>query len=329
MDPDIVTNAAWSGTMQQDLTTIKTVSLTINLQDFFNSATGIWVNPSGDTYAWERPCSFEIIDPSNGTNNMGVLCGVRLRGGFSRSTSNPKHGLRFFFRKDYDKNQLDYPLFGPGGQNPLETFDLRTFQNYSWSFQGDTTNELFIRDVFSRDTQLALSGIGTRGDYYNLYINGQYWGIYNTEERPEASFAANYFGGDSADYDVIKSASDGPNGYSIYPTDGYFDAWERLWKACKTGVASNDAYFRIQGKNPDGTNNPLYENLVEIDDLIDYMLVIYYGGNLDSPISNFLSNASPNNWFGSRNRNGNKGFRFFTHDAEHTLLNVNENRLGP
>ena len=29
--------------------------------------------------------------------------------------------------------------------------------------------------------------------------------------------------------------------------------------------------------------------------LIDYMLVILYGGNLDAPISNFLGNNSPNN----------------------------------
>jgi hypothetical protein len=63
--------------------------------------------------------------------------------------------------------------------------------------------------------------------------------------------------------------------------------------------------------------------------MIDYMLVIFYGGNLDAPISNFLGNTSPNNWFGLRNRFGADGFRFYSHDAEHTLLNVNENRTGP
>ena len=34
-----------------------------------------------------------------------------------------------------------------------------------------------------------------RGDYYHLYINGQYWGLFNTAERPEASYGASYFGG--------------------------------------------------------------------------------------------------------------------------------------
>jgi hypothetical protein len=48
------------------------------------------------------------------------------------------------------------------------------------------------------------------------------------------------------------------------------------------------------------------------------MLVIVYGGNLDAPISNFLGNTRPNNWYGVRNRVGRDGFRFFVHDAEHT-----------
>ena len=43
-----------------------------------------------------------------------------------------------------------------------------------------------------------------RGEYYHLYINGQYWGLFNTCERPEASYGETYFGGRKEDYDVIK-----------------------------------------------------------------------------------------------------------------------------
>ncbi len=330
MDQSVV--SANSATIQNDIKTLPSFCVSIKLADLFDPNTGIYANPSQDGYAWERPCSLELIDPNNSANNMGALCGIRLRGGFSRDTGNPKHAFRIFFRKDYDKGSLSYPLFGPNGQGTtgkgkIDTFDIRTFQNYSWSYQGDRANELFIRDVFSRDTQLALCNQGTRGDYYHLYINGIYWGIYNTEERPEASYAANYYGGDKSDYDVVKSAADA--GYTVYATDGNFDSWTRLWKQCKAGLSSNEAYFRLQGKNADGTPNPNYENLLEIDDLIDYMFVIYYGGNLDSPISAFLGNTSPNNMFGFRSRTGTAGWRFTTHDAEHTLLNVNESRIGP
>ena len=85
------------------------------------------------------------------------------------------------------------------------------------------------------------------------------------------------------------------------------------------------------GKNPDGTRNPAYRCSIDPDNLIDYMLVIYYGGNLDAPISDFLGNSSPNNFFAhpQPQRSARQGWQFFAHDAEHTLLDVNENRLGP
>lgn len=328
MDPNIVTNAKWSGTIQNDLKTIPSLCVSVKLGDLFDPSTGIYANAQQDSYAWERPISLELIDPNNASNSFSELCGIRIRGGFSRDPSNPKHAFRIFFRKDYNKGNLNFPLFGTlPAQQQIDKFDIRCDQNYSWSFQGDRGNECFMRDNFSRASQMVLSGQGTRGTYYHLYINGVYWGLYNTEERPEATFGAWYFGGVKDDYDTIKTSND--NGYDIEATDGNLDAWTRLWKQCKAGLSTNDAYFRIQGRNPDGTPNPRFENLVEIDQLIDYMLVIYYGGNLDSPISQFLSNQSPNNIFFQRDRNGNAGFRFFTHDAEHTLLDVNQNRLGP
>lgn len=68
---------------------------------------------------------------------------------------------------------------------------------------------------------------------------------------------------------------------------------------------------------------------MDLPNLIDYMLIIFYGGNLDAPISNFLENDRPNNFYGVRDRLGQEGFRFFVHDAEHTLLDLNQNRIGP
>ncbi len=323
MNPSIVSTTP---TIQSDLKTIPSLCISVKLADLFDSTTGIYANAINDSYLWERPASLELIDPNNASNTFGELCGIRIRGGFSRSASNPKHAFRIFFRSQYNKGSLSYPLFGPSpAQQKIDKFDIRCDQNYSWSFQGDS-RECFGRDDFSRHALLDMTGNATRGDNYHLYINGEYWGLYNTEERPEASFGANYYGGNKDDYDTIKVDT---NGYVIYATDGNMDAWTRLWKQCKAGLSTNAAYFKIQGKNPDGTPNPAYENLVEIDQLIDYMLVIYYGGNLDAPISQFLNETSPNNWFGFRDSNGNAGFRFFVHDSEHTLLDVNANRIGP
>lgn len=326
MDARIVDSALYRDQIVPALKALPTMSVVTSLSNLFNGSTGIYANPGQDGRAWERPASLELIHP-DGREGFQVNCGIRIRGGFSRSTGNPKHAFRFFFREEYGASKLRYPLH-PGGVEEFDALDLRTFQNYSWSFDpGGGANGVFIRDVFSRDSQLAMGQQGERGNYYHLYINGVYWGIYNSCERPEANFGAAYLGGAAENYDVIKVEA-GP--YTLNATDGTMDAWTRLYNLCRglTPATADTTYWRVQGRNPDGTVNAAYENLLDVDSLIDYMLVIVFGGNLDAPISNFLGNTRPNNWYGLRDRTGaNGGFRFVSHDAEHTLLDVNQNRV--
>jgi hypothetical protein len=329
MDPDVVNSVAYRDTIRDDLKTIPSFSIVMKLDDMFGPTAGIYSHPDQDGRAWERPASLELINP-DGTKGFQSEIGLRIRGGFSRSTSNPKHGLRVFYRAEYGDAELDFPLFGPDGADHFDGFDLRTFNNFSWSFGGDA-NALFMRDVFSRDVQLAMGQPGERGDYYHLYINGQYWGLYNSAERPEASYGATYFGGKPEDYDVIKVDRD--NGYSAEATDGNLTAWTQLWNLLRAGTSVTDATYQlVQGNNPDGTPNPNLPVLLDVDNLMDYMLAIVYGGNRDSPVSVFIgNNGRPNNYFAMRNRDpaARQGFRFFVHDAEHTLLDVNEDRTGP
>ncbi len=332
MDTNVVNDPLYRDTIKNDLKTLPSFSIVMNLNDLFNpssdpSVGGIYANPGQDGRPWERPCSVEFLR-TDGVDGFHVNAGLRIRGGFSRSTGNPKHAFRLFFREEYGDANLNYPLFGDNGTDKFNNLDLRTFQNYSWSFQGDSAG-VFIRDVFSRDTQLAMGHQGERGDYCHLYINGLYWGIYNTCERTEASYGETYWGGKKDDYDVIKVEA-GP--YAINATDGNMNAWTMLHQMATAGLSSNAAYFKTQGLNPDGARNPAFTNLVDVPNLIDYMLVIIYGGNKDAPISNFLGNDRPNNWYGLRNRDGQHGgFRFIAHDSEHTLLpgDIAIDRTGP
>src|SRR4030095_4947443 len=88
--------------------------------------------------------------------------------------------------------------------------------------------------------------------------------------------------------------------------------------------AVNSNYFRILGANPDATRNPSLPVMIDVDNLIDYMLEIFYSGDGDATLSSFLGNNMPNNWFGMRDRtNPDVGFRFFNSDCEHTLGSPN------
>jgi hypothetical protein len=325
MDPDVVNDPRYKDLMDDALLAIPSLSLVTDVANLFDSKKGIYVNPSAQGMGWERPVSVELMYP-DGTEGFQANAGLRIRGGYSRSGSNPKHAFRLFFRAEYGAPTLKYPLFDDEGAGEFEGVDIRTSQNYSWSYEGGNSNshDTFVREVFSRDTQHAMGQPYTRSRYYHLYINGQYWGLFQTQERAEASYAATYFGGNKEDYDVIKSRA-GNGGYDIEATDGTLDSWRLLWNAAQSGFGDNATYCRVQGLNPDRTPNPAYPRLLDVDNLIDYMICTYYVGDPDGPVSAWGRVA--NNFYTIYNRVSPDGFKFFRHDAEHSLDNVQEARL--
>jgi hypothetical protein len=333
MDPEIVDskNTAIGGIEQvkSALRAIPTLSVVTDLPNLFSIDSGIWINPFGRGEAWERPASIEMIGDSGPGGGFGVNCGLRLRGGFSRSGDNPKHSFRLFFRSRYGAARLEYPLFGDEGASSFNKMDLRTAQNYSWSFGGDGNNT-FLREESAREMQGAMGQPHTRSQYYHLYLNGQYWGLYETHERPEASFGESYLGGNEEDYDTVKGEQD--QGYITGVTDGNLDAWEALRVKARAHFASpNDAsFFAMQGLAADGTTRTNEPVLLDVENLIDYMLLTFWTGNLDGATSAFLGDERANNWFAVRNRMGvSGGFKFLAHDFEHTFFNVDEDRTGP
>jgi CotH kinase protein/Lamin Tail Domain len=342
MDPDIVnhTNPAIGGAAQVKaaLEAISTVCITTDLPNLFNinGSQGIIANPGSRGFAWERPCSMEMINPPsagfpNGTSEFQVGAGIRIRGGYSRSTSNPKHAFHFYFREDYGATKLVYPFFGRHGTDEFDQVDLRTTQNYSWSFDNGSANNTFMREESTRLAQIAMGHQSGRLRYLHLYINGIYWGLFETEERTEASFSATYYGGSKDDYDVVKNAGNA-NNYLTEVTDGDFTAWQDLWNKGRTHKTNptNANYFAMQGLAADGVTPTASPVLLDVNSIIDYMLLTFYTGNLDGSTSAFLGNHTSNNWFASRNRLGTKGgFRFFAHDFEHSLFNTAEDRTGP
>jgi len=333
MDPDVVFDPRYEDLMDEALLSIPSISLVTDLDHLFDSSTGIYVNALQDGRDWERPVSVELINP-DGTEGFQINAGLRIRGGYGRNGSNPKHAFRLFFRSEYGVSRLRFPLFGDEGVDAFEKVDLRTAQNYSWSFKGEGGDDhggknTMLREVFSRDVQGTMGQPYTRSRYYHLYLNGQYWGLYQTQERSEARYAASYFGGDAEDYDVVKVDAGPGRPYAMEATDGDLEAYHRLWEAARAGLGTDEAYYRVQGLNPDGTPNADYERLVDVDNVIDYMLCTLYVGDFDAPISNFLGNSRPNNFYAVYNRQNPDGFKFFRHDSEHTLFELHENRTGP
>lgn len=316
MDTKVVYHEDYYDQIQSALLDIPTFSIVTDNANLFDKRKGIYVNALGNRgEEWERPASIELIYP-DGTKGFQIDAGIRIRGGYSRNGWFAKHGFRVFFSSKYGESNLNYPLFGEEGTDKFDKIDLRCSQNYSWSKgQNEAPYCTFNRDVFSRDLQREMGQPYTRSRYYHLFVNGMYWGLFQTQERSESSFAASYFGGNDEDYDVIKhSGSDD----GIEVNDGSIDAWKAIWEMCEEGFVDNDNYYKIQGLDANGKRDINLQVLVDMDNFIDYMNVIFYTGNFDAPYSSFLN--GPNNFYAIYNRNGEEGFKFFAHDNEHTLI---------
>jgi hypothetical protein len=124
----------------------------------------------------ERPASIELIPPADNDPGFQVDAGVRP---FRAGSPTAKQSFQLFFRSQYGVNGLEHPLFEDSN---LSLYD-------SVILQAETTPQApprpddYIRREWIQDSQNAMTGMSSHGRFVHLYLNGQYWGIYNLRER--------------------------------------------------------------------------------------------------------------------------------------------------
>ncbi|MFT5524912.1 MAG: hypothetical protein ACI9HK_002876, partial [Pirellulaceae bacterium] len=307
----------YAATIKDDLQSIPTLSLVTDIDGVFGGA-GIYSNPNDANL--EVPTSFELIYP-DGTKGFQINAGVKIQGGAFRSFNlTKKKSLRLKFKSEYGPSTLNYPFFGADAVDEFDTITLRMEANDGWQW-GGSSNRVYARDQFGRETQLAMGQPASHGTRMHLYINGVYWGVYNPVERPDETFASRYVGGEPEDWDVQNS------GRAI---NGNLDSWNTLKNLSNVVAAAADgspaeiaAWQNLNGNFPDGTNDPNQEDYLDVDNYADYMITNFYGGNSDWPNKNY---------YGGRLRGEDSpGYQFFMWDSEWSLnlqSNVNTDRTG-
>ncbi len=306
------------------LKALPTMSIVMDLDDLFGTRRGIYHNPLGEGPAWERPCSMELIDPQGG----GLVqqdCGIRIQGFSSRdAVRNPKHSLRLVFRKQYGAGKLRYALFGDNATDAFDTIVLRSNAQDAWVYDSDWARHgQFVRDEWTRRTQLAMGRPAAHGMWVHLYLNGIYWGVHNPTERPDANFAASYFGGNGDDYDVVKiheEVIDG-NGTAYRELVSLVQNDPNNWFAGYRNFSSNSAYQALQGNAPDGRRDSRKSDYLDVPNMIDYMIHNMHAASSDWP----------GNYYMARDRTrSSTGFKFFSWDSDRVMqtaiINVNFDR---
>lgn len=316
MDPEVIDDAPFyddqgAFDVEDALQSIPTLSIVMASDDLFNLSPdpalgGIYSNSEQDGALWERPASVEMILP-DGSFGFQIDCGIRIYGGMGRSAWAKKHTLRLFFRGEYGATKLDYPLFGDDAAQSFDSLILRANFNDGWHMLWDAwklDRVQLIRDEWIRSSYLALGGLAPHGTFVHLYINGLYWGLYNPVERPDAEFSADYLGGSADEWDVLHDGD---------PVDGDRQAWEQLLASANAGLGDEASYQRIQGNNSDGTRNPQYDVLLDVEKFADYMLLNLYAGTDDWDM---------HNWYAGYRRVDGDGYQIYVWDGEIIALDL-------
>jgi len=120
--------------------------------------------------------------------------GMRLFGGMSRLF--PQKSLAIVARKRYGKKRIKYPVFGEDGPDEFKFLVLRN-SGSDWGKthfrDGLMTGLVKGWDLEVQDFQPA-----------HVYINGDYWGIYNIREKVNRYFVATYHDVDKDSIDLIE-----------------------------------------------------------------------------------------------------------------------------
>lgn len=304
MDPDVVNHPDYRDKIDVALLSLPTVSLVTNPDYLFSHSRdpetgGIYIytgHGSTGGAGWERPASVEFLGLTE-DKTYQANCGIRIQGGENRKPDKcPKHGFSLRFRDDYGPTRLDLPILDSEVES-FDTLQLRGFFNNSWihwsAEQGRRCQ--YIRDQWMRDSMIAMGHADAgQGRFVHLYLNGMYWGLYNLQERPVASHYAAYNGGDEERIDAINGGT---------PTDGTSSAWQALRQTVEQGPWEE------------------IENVLDVDNFIDYTLINLFGGNQD------LKNNG--NWRAAGGGEDQRPWRFYPWDSERVLESVTQQGTRP
>ena len=282
MDPDIVNDPAYSGIIHEALQAIPTLSIAVDPDEIFGND-GFY-----DATDLEVAASVELIYADNPAQSHQVNAGIE-----SHSHNSLKRSMRLNFRSVYGAGKFESDIFQNAplnGETAADEFDriiLRAGGNRTWARNWGPDKTAYTIDQFYRDSQIAMSGYGSRGAFTHLYINGIYWGLFNPVERPDHRFTSTYFGGEVDDWFAANH-------------DGEVN-----------GDNSRYNYLKDNLVNKNMTNSNNYAELQEyldLDNFIDYLILTWWTSTTDWP---------RNNWYGG-NLNGTSPtpFRYFAWDGE-------------
>lgn len=182
------------------------ISIAINPEDLWNDTTGIYVKGK-DAYwndttghwencnyqkRWEKEVFATFIDTNN-VVGFSQRCGLKLFGESTRRQ--PDKSMKIIARSDYGTKRFYYPVFS---QKPMEEYKQIAIRT-----SGNDYNSNRFKDVLSAHMAQNLGLDYMAFEPANLFINGEYWGVYNLREKVNEHYIAGNHGVDKDSVNII------------------------------------------------------------------------------------------------------------------------------
>ncbi|MEM9990165.1 MAG: CotH kinase family protein [Bacteroidota bacterium] len=249
--------------IKEHQSTLPTVALSVNPNKLFHPRKGWFMEGENvqDSTIYKRGANFwgkgetsiycQIFETDGRSVHAGKM-GMRLFGGFSRIF--PQKSLALIARESYGDTRIRYPVLGKKGKKKFKYLVLRN--------AGSDFGKAHLRDALMGD--LTRKWNIERQDYRaaQVYINGEYWGIYNMREKVNRHFIAQH-------HDVNKDSIDLME-HRLVTRRGTKVHYEEMLQFIEEHSLASPQYFAQ------------VESMMEVDNFMDYQIAQIYCDNRDA-----------------------------------------------
>lgn len=229
-------------------------SLSVDKNELFHFADGLFTEGDkteyiGKSNEWEKSGFLEVFINKSLTQAQRV--DFKLNGLGSRQA--PQKSLRFYVKEKYGERFWDNPFEQRPDSIRLKRFVLR-------SPRSDFTSSV-IRDILF--TRLLRSSDLDYLEYQssNLFVNGEYWGLYFLKERPDKYYYTQHHGGNPENITILENNSSLSSGDDL------------RWKNLVYYIRSHDL--------SDSTNYALIASEIDLVNLASFIVHQAYAANWD------------------------------------------------
>lgn len=182
------------------------VSITVDPFEMFDSTVGMYMPGYniGDTFPyfganyWNPDlmldANMEFFE-KNKTRVIQRPMGLKIHGGWSRGT--PKKSLALLFKDQYNEGDLAYPIFP-------DYPEARRFKSLILRTGGGHYQDVMVYDGFNSYLTKGRDIEYQKLRSTKLFINGQYWGLYNIREKLNEHYFTTNFALDESEINMIK-----------------------------------------------------------------------------------------------------------------------------